>query len=96
MPGGGELTVTAGLGGGQVEITVVDSGTGIDAPDVGRVFDPLFTTKERGKGTGLGLTIARDVVGAHGGTITVSSRPGEGTAVTVRLPVTVRAEEAHA
>jgi len=96
MPEGGELVVTAGLSGGHVEITVADSGAGIEAAHVGRVFDPLFTTKERGKGTGLGLTIARDVVAAHGGTIAVSSRREEGTTVTVRLPVAARAEATHA
>jgi two-component system NtrC family sensor kinase len=96
MPEGGDLLVTAGLGGGHVEIAVTDSGAGIDAQHVSRVFDPLFTTKPRGKGTGLGLTIARDVVTAHGGTITVSSRPGEGTEVKVRLPEAGRAEQKHA
>jgi two-component system, NtrC family, sensor kinase len=96
MPEGGELVVTAGLSGGYVEITVADSGAGIDPAHVGRVFDPLFTTKERGKGTGLGLTIARDVVAAHGGTIAVSSRREEGTTVTVRMPVVARAEASHA
>ena len=87
MPEGGELLVTAGATGGYVEVTVADSGTGIDPVNVGRVFDPLFTTKEQGKGTGLGLTIARDVVAAHGGTIAVSSRRDEGTEVKVRLPI---------
>ena len=96
MPGGGELVVTAGLSGGHVEITVADSGAGIDPAHVSRVFDPLFTTKERGKGTGLGLSIARDVVAAHGGTIAVASRREEGTTVTVRLPVALRAEASHA
>jgi signal transduction histidine kinase len=93
MPEGGELLVTAGASGGYVEITVADSGTGIDPLHVGRVFDPLFTTKERGKGTGLGLTIARDVVAAHGGTIAVASRRDEGTEVKVRLPQVRPAEE---
>jgi len=97
MPEGGELRVTAGASGGYVEITVADSGRGIDPAHVGRVFDPLFTTKERGKGTGLGLTIARDVVAAHGGTIAVASRREEGTEVRVRLPVTrAAAEQVHA
>ena len=93
MPGGGELLVTAGASGGYVEVTVADSGIGIDSGDLARVFDPLFTTKERGKGTGLGLTIARDVVAAHGGTIAVSSRRHEGTEVKVRLPVARAAAE---
>src|SRR6185436_1398711 len=93
MPGGGELLVTAGASGGQVEVTVADSGSGIDPGDVARVFDPLFTTKEPGKGTGLGLTIARDVVTAHGGTIAVTSRRHEGTEVKVRLPIARSAAE---
>jgi signal transduction histidine kinase len=96
MPEGGELLVTAGTSGGYVEVTVADSGHGIDPLHVGRVFDPLFTTKERGKGTGLGLTIARDVVAAHGGTIAVSSRRGEGTEVKVRLPTARTAAQRHA
>jgi signal transduction histidine kinase len=96
MPDGGEILVTAGLSGDQVEIAVSDSGSGIDPQHVSRVFDPLFTTKPRGKGTGLGLTIARDVVTAHGGTITVSSRRGEGTEVKVRLPEAQPAEQRHA
>jgi two-component system NtrC family sensor kinase len=96
MPEGGELLVSASSAGGYVEIAVADTGDGIDAQDVSRVFDPLFTTKPRGKGTGLGLTIARDVVGAHGGTIAVSSRRGEGTEVKVRLPASRTAEPRHA
>jgi signal transduction histidine kinase len=97
MPGGGELRVTAEAADGQVEIAVADTGTGIAPEHVGRVFDPLFTTKARGKGTGLGLAIAREVVAAHGGTITVSSGPGNGTTVRVRLPaVATAAEPRHA
>jgi signal transduction histidine kinase len=96
MPEGGELLVTAGARGGYVEVTVADSGTGIDPAYVSRVFDPLFTTKERGKGTGLGLTIAREVVAAHGGTIAGSSRRDEGTEVKVRLPTARAAEPRHA
>jgi signal transduction histidine kinase len=86
MPEGGELAVAARTHGHAVEFTFRDSGGGIDAENLARVFDPLFTTKKPGKGTGLGLTIAREVVGAHGGTVTVSSHPGEGTTVVVRLP----------
>jgi signal transduction histidine kinase len=86
MPGGGTLAVSAAVSGAWVELAVADSGSGIDAPDVGRVFDPFFTTKEPGRGTGLGLTIVRDVVAAHGGTVSLDSRPDAGTTVTLRLP----------
>lgn len=90
---GGALTVaTAGPDpDGQVVIAVEDQGSGIE--DVERVFEPYYTTKV--KGTGLGLLISRQIVEEHGGTIRVSSRPGTGTRVEVRLPATgARAAEA--
>jgi signal transduction histidine kinase len=52
-----------------------------------QVFDPFFTTKPVGKGTGQGLSLARDIVTAHGGTLTFQSRPDEGTDFFVRLPL---------
>ncbi|MCC6535227.1 MAG: HAMP domain-containing histidine kinase [Burkholderiales bacterium] len=71
----------------HVEVEVADNGKGI-APDVlPKIFDPFFTTKEVGKGTGLGLAIAYQIVEAHGGRISVESKPGVGTRFTVRLPV---------
>jgi signal transduction histidine kinase len=97
MPAGGELRLAARLdGAGHVEIVVADSGTGIDPRHVARVFDPLFTTKERGRGTGLGLTIARDVVAAHGGSIAIANAAAGGTEVTVRLPAAAREQQKHA
>ena len=75
---------------------VSDSGMGIASDDLGHVFDPLFTTKRPGKGTGLGLTIVRDVVAAHGGTVNLSSGEGEGTTAEVRLPVAFPAAPAAA
>jgi signal transduction histidine kinase len=67
-----------------VSISVVDRGPGIDAGDLSRVFDPYFTTK-RG-GTGLGLPIAKNIIEGLGGTINVTSRFGEGTAIRIDLP----------
>ena len=63
-----------------------DNGCGIAAEDLPRVFEPFFTTKPVGKGTGLGLSVVRRIVDAHHGEIGVVSQPGDGTAVTVRLP----------
>jgi signal transduction histidine kinase len=69
---------------GSVRITVVDRGRGMTATDLARIFDPYFTTK-RG-GTGLGLPIAKNIVEGLGGTIVVSSAPGEGTSIVIELP----------
>ncbi len=71
----------------HVAIRITDNGSGIDADVIDRVFDPFFTTKEIGKGTGLGLSIAYKIIEQHGGTITVSSKTGEGTSFLITLPV---------
>ncbi|MCZ6602105.1 MAG: ATP-binding protein [Planctomycetota bacterium] len=70
-----------------VEIVFEDTGVGIGKKDLGRVFDPFFTTKEPGEGTGLGLAVTYGIINSHGGQIEVTSKRGEGTRVTVRLPV---------
>ena len=67
-----------------LQISVRDSGPGIASETQARIFEPFFTT--RGQGTGLGLAIALGVVRAHGGTIEVNSRPGEGAEFVMRLP----------
>jgi len=83
-------TITLGTrysaGDGHVEISIADTGHGIDPETIDRIFDPFFTTKESGKGSGLGLSIAYGIVTKHGGTIKVSSRPGGGSTFTVRFP----------
>jgi CheY-like chemotaxis protein len=67
-------------------ISVTDTGIGIAEHNLQRIFDPFFTSKEAGKGTGLGLTIVYSVVRAHKGSILVSSRKNEGTTFTIYLP----------
>jgi signal transduction histidine kinase/DNA-binding LacI/PurR family transcriptional regulator len=85
--GGGIVTVAVAVEGGEVRLSVADQGTGIAEENLVRIFDPLFTTKPVGKGTGLGLTIIHDIVhGDFGGTISVESRQGTGTTFTVVLP----------
>lgn len=67
-------------------LQVQDSGTGMDAETLRRIGEPFFTTKEPGKGTGLGVFLARNIIERLGGTLSFSSAPGEGTCVTIQLP----------
>jgi signal transduction histidine kinase len=70
-----------------VDIRVEDSGSGIDPAQIGKIFDPYFTTKQNKSGTGLGLYITKKVVEDHSGSIKVDSTPGVGTVFTIRLPL---------
>ncbi|WP_241738117.1 tetratricopeptide repeat-containing sensor histidine kinase [Hymenobacter polaris] len=73
--------------GGSVEIRVADNGTGMPAEVQAKIFQPFFTTKPTGEGTGLGLSLSYDIITkAHGGSLNVASQAGEGTTFTVRLP----------
>jgi signal transduction histidine kinase len=72
---------------GSARLEVADEGMGIDAEALPRIFDPFFTTKEEGKGVGLGLAVVYGIIEAHGGTLDVDSRPGQGTVFTARLPL---------
>jgi len=69
-----------------VEIDISDTGGGIKPENIGKVFDPFFSTKD--SGTGLGLSLAHRIIENHGGAITVKSAPGEGTTFRVTLPLT--------
>ncbi len=72
---------------GKAEIQVIDNGTGIPESAMGRIFQPFFTTKPTGEGTGLGLSMAYDIVTkGHNGTMAVESQEGEGTAFIITLP----------
>ena len=78
------LSLSAGH---YIRIRVADTGPGIPPEILSRVFDPFFTTKAPDKGTGLGLSISRSIVEQMGGSIRMQSAPGEGTTVTILLPV---------
>jgi two-component system, NtrC family, sensor kinase len=72
--------------GDHVEIRVKDNGSGIPAHIVDKIFQPFFTTKPTGSGTGLGLSLSYDIVKAHGGELKVETKEGVGTEFTVVLP----------
>jgi two-component system NtrC family sensor kinase len=76
-----------------VEVSVTDTGCGVEQKNIERMFDPFFTTKGPTVGTGLGLSICQSIVKRHNGSIKVKSRPGEGATFTVSLPVEERADE---
>lgn len=84
---GGTIRVASRHDGECVVVTISDNGSGIPEHVQHKVFDPFFTTKPVGKGSGQGLALARDIVTAHGGTLTFETVPGEGTSFFIRLPV---------
>ena len=81
------LAVAATLEGDHLAFTIRDTGTGMTPEVLGKVFTPFFTTKPRGQGTGLGLSVSQRIVRQHHGAILVRSEPGKGTTFTVLLPV---------
>ena len=86
MPGGGRIDLATWERDGFVHLGVRDTGHGIPEAIRERIFDPFFTTKSPGKGTGLGLSVVHGIVTRYGGTVTVTSREGAGTAFDVSLP----------
>jgi cell cycle sensor histidine kinase DivJ len=93
-PEGGRVAIAARPDGNSVLITVSDTGVGIAARDLPRLGDPFFQARAAydrpADGTGLGLSVVRGLVGLHGGSIAIESAPGQGTRVSVRLPLDCR------
>ncbi|MBI4508516.1 MAG: HAMP domain-containing protein [Deltaproteobacteria bacterium] len=83
--GGGALSFATRLGDGAVEIQVRDTGPGIPVDVLPKIFEPFFSTKERG--TGLGLALTQQIIAEHGGRVDVETAEGKGTTFTVRLPL---------
>ncbi len=84
----GRVVIRIGPGGpGRARIEVADNGVGMGPEVLARIFDPFYTTRRPGEGTGLGLPICHSIITAHGGTIGATSAPGEGTTFRVELPV---------
>jgi len=90
---GGHVAARARGVDGRVSLEISDDGVGIPPEHLPSVLDPFFTTKKRGQGTGLGLTIAADIVKNHGGTLEIKSAVGRGTTVRVVLPTAAREEK---
>jgi two-component system, NtrC family, sensor kinase len=93
MPAGGTLSISTARDEDSIIITVSDTGIGIAAEQLESIFNPLFTTKRK-LGTGLGLTIVKQIVSEHGGEISVKSAPGEGTMFLIKLPLEARGFDA--
>jgi two-component system, NtrC family, sensor kinase len=93
MRNGGKLAISTAFSKKEkmVKVEIADNGTGIPEADLPKIFDPFFTSKE--KGTGLGLSVVYGVINSHGGTIAVKSRVGEGTTITITLPLAAPASE---
>jgi signal transduction histidine kinase len=81
-----EITISTRRAGENIEIRVRDNGTGISANVLDKIFQPFFTTKPTGQGTGLGLSLCHDIIEAHGGSIQVDSKEGEYTEFVILLP----------
>jgi signal transduction histidine kinase len=87
MPEGGSLEIRADRDGEFVRVAVEDTGIGIPEEDLEKIFEPFYTTKEAGEGTGLGLSVSYSIIEKHGGRIEIESRVGEGTTFLVFLPI---------
>lgn len=86
MPNGGRLTIHTRAVDSSLVIDFRDTGVGIAPENIARIYDPFFTTKEVGQGTGLGLALSYGIIQEHNGRIFVESRPGEGAHFTIKLP----------
>jgi two-component system, NtrC family, sensor kinase len=95
MPRGGWLTLATHAEEDAVVAEVKDTGVGIKREDIKRIYDPFFTTKGIGRGTGLGLSVSYGILQEHGGAIFVDSAPGQGTTFQVTLPARSVAEAAE-
>lgn len=90
MPRGGRLEITTEANNDSVVIKVRDTGLGIAPEHLAKIYDPFFTTKQIGKGTGLGLAVSYGIIRDHGGHISVESKLGEGTLFQITLPLAAR------
>ena len=93
MPEGGTLTVSTDMEDKKAVVRFADTGVGIPEENLPKILDPFFTTKEQGRGTGLGLSVSYGIVERHRGKLDVKSKVGKGTTFTVKLPITEKTRE---
>src|SRR5690606_34088360 len=96
MPDGGDVMISTGCRDGFVTLTVKDNGVGMPPEIREKIFEPFYTTKPVGQGTGLGLSVVDGIVSAHGGRINVTSAPGKGSRFEVLSPVRLRTRKLKA
>ena len=87
MPHGGDLKIQTSFENNQVFLIIEDTGIGMNEEVLGKIFTPFFTTKEVGKGTGLGLPVVHGIITSHGGSLRVKSKVGQGTRFEIQLPI---------
>ena len=92
MESKGQITISSKQEDGSIHVSITDNGPGIPADVLTRVFDPFFTTNDVGQGTGLGLTVSRDIIRAHDGDIKIDSEPGKGTTVSWWIPMEAKGQ----
>ena len=85
MAEGGILTINAFCKESKVILEISDTGKGIEEKDISKIFDPFYTTKQPGEGTGLGLLLTYDIVNSYDGEITVTSKKNKGTTFSVKF-----------
>jgi len=93
MPKGGTLFVKTSREDNRILIHIQDTGIGIPEPIKDKIFDAFFTTKQKVKGVGLGLSVCYGIIRDHGGEIEVTSEEGKGTTFTISLPIEDRSQE---
>jgi signal transduction histidine kinase len=91
MPEGGQLVIHTTNICDIAELSVIDTGVGMNEESLGRLFTPFFTTKR--EGVGLGLSICKQIIEAHGGELAVKSKQGQGSSFIVRLPIHLKEEQ---
>jgi two-component system NtrC family sensor kinase len=93
MPNSGKLTIRTQASNKFVSLIIEDTGVGMEKNIANQIFQPFFTTKDVGVGTGLGMSVVYGIVTSHGGTIEVESKVGKGTKIKIKLPITNLVEE---